>query len=372
MIDCESRGHALNAICPYFTMFPLSFPLSVLTERAEPDDWVLDPFCGRGTTNFAARLLGLPTVGIDSSSVGAAIAEAKLLSVSPTAIVREARTILMESPGPSDVPTDEFWRWAYHPDVLRSVCSLRQSLLLDCRSSSRKALRAILLGALHGPLTKGLPSHFSNQCPRTYAPKPRYATAYWQSKGLPPRPVDVLGVIERRAERYFGLNLQNVRGTIRCGDSRKKSSFARLGQRFRWVITSPPYYGMRTYIPDQWLRGWFVGGAQTVEYSQNGQLAHQSREGFVAELAEVWRRVREVCLPDATLVVRFGAINDRAVHSLDLLGESLDAAGWSIIDTIYAGTARDGRRQADHFIRDQSPSIAEHDVWAALRTSVPH
>src|SRR5215211_1845414 len=220
MIDCESRGHALNAICPYFTMFPLSFPLSVLTERAEPNDWVLDPFCGRGTTNFAARLLGLPTVGIDSSSVGAAVAEAKLVSATPTAIVREAQTILMKSPEPSDVPTDEFWRWAYHLDVLRSVCSFRESLLLDCRSPTRTALRAILLGALHGPLTKVLPSHFSNQCPRTYAPKPRYATAFWQSRGLSPQPVDVLGVIERRAERYFCLKLPRVRGTIRYGDSR--------------------------------------------------------------------------------------------------------------------------------------------------------
>jgi hypothetical protein len=366
MMLCESGGHALNAICPYFTMFPLTFPISVMTDRAASGDWVLDPFCGRGTTNFAARLLGLPTVGIDSSPVGVAIAEAKLISVTPMAIVREARAILLASPEPSDVPAGEFWQWAYHPDVLRSVCSLRESLLFDCRSSSRKALRAILLGALHGPLTKGLPSHFSNQCPRTYAPKPRYATGFWQTKGLLPQPVDVLGVIERRAERFFGLNLPRVRGAIRFGDSRERSSFARLGRRFRWVITSPPYYGMRTYIPDQWLRGWFLGGASTVEYSQDGQLTHTSYEAFVVELAAVWRRVREVCKPDATLIVRFGAINDRAVDSLELLYTSLNAAGWSIAATVDAGTARDGRRQADHFIRNRSTSIVEHDVWATV------
>lgn len=368
MMQCEFRGHALNAICPYFTMFPLSFPLSVLTERAEPGDWVLDPFCGRGTTNFAARLLGLPTVGIDSSPVGVAIAEAKLVSVSPMAIVREARAILSASPDPSDVPDDEFWNWAFHHDALRSVCSLRESLLVDCRSSTRKALRAILLGALHGPLTKGLPSHFSNQCPRTYAPKPRYATGFWHSKDLLPQPVDVLGVIERRAERYFGFDLPKVRGAIRFGDSRERSSFARLDRRFRWVITSPPYYGMRTYIPDQWLRGWFLGGASTVEYSQDGQLTHTSCDAFVTDLAAVWQRVREVCKPDATLVIRFGAINDRAVNSLELLYRSLDAVGWSIAETVNAGTARDGRRQADHFIRNRSTSIIEHDIWATVGT----
>ena len=47
-------------------MFPLKFPFKHLS-RASKEDWVLDPFCGRGTTNFAARLLGLNSVGIDSS-----------------------------------------------------------------------------------------------------------------------------------------------------------------------------------------------------------------------------------------------------------------------------------------------------------------
>jgi len=41
---------ALNAVCPYYTMFPLEFPLSVLkrfhTKKSKLR--VLDPFCGRG------------------------------------------------------------------------------------------------------------------------------------------------------------------------------------------------------------------------------------------------------------------------------------------------------------------------------------
>src|SRR5687767_1656889 len=56
----------LNGICPYYTMYPLDFPLHVLGKRVTSEEWVLDPFCGRGTTNFAARLLGLPTVGLDT------------------------------------------------------------------------------------------------------------------------------------------------------------------------------------------------------------------------------------------------------------------------------------------------------------------
>ena len=72
----------LNGVCPYFTMFPLQFPLRILQKRAKRGDTVLDPFCGRGTTNFAARLLGLGSLGVDSSPVATAITATKLARVS--------------------------------------------------------------------------------------------------------------------------------------------------------------------------------------------------------------------------------------------------------------------------------------------------
>jgi len=39
----------LNAVCPYFTIFPLQFPFNRLA-KAKPGQVVLEPFCGRGTT----------------------------------------------------------------------------------------------------------------------------------------------------------------------------------------------------------------------------------------------------------------------------------------------------------------------------------
>jgi DNA modification methylase len=67
---------ALNGICPYFTMFPLTFPQKVLKRHSSSGDVVLDPFAGRGTTLYAARLLGLGAYGIDSNPVAVAISEA--------------------------------------------------------------------------------------------------------------------------------------------------------------------------------------------------------------------------------------------------------------------------------------------------------
>jgi hypothetical protein len=296
---------ALNAICPYFTMFPLEFPLGVL-RRARRDQWVLDPFAGRGTTTYAARLLGLPSVAIDSSPVATALTEAKLADATPPEIVRAASRIFA---GEEQVvvPEGPFWRLAYAPDVLQRLCQLRTALLRDCRSDSRKALRGIVLGALHGPVNKGAKTYFSNQCPRTYAPKPRYATTFWKTRGLRPPRVDVLEIIRRRAGWYY-QGQPPAEGHVIRADSRLSKTFERLpATRPDWIITSPPYYGMKTYIPDQWLRNWFLGGPSQVEYSNSWQLEHRSPEGFADDLCKVWRNVAAAASSEARMVVRFGS-----------------------------------------------------------------
>ena len=75
-------------------MYPLSFPLRVLARAKAQTEWVLDPFCGRGTTNFAARMLGLPSIGIDISQIAVAIARAKLVSGTPEEIVNAAEQLM--------------------------------------------------------------------------------------------------------------------------------------------------------------------------------------------------------------------------------------------------------------------------------------
>lgn len=355
---------ALNGICPYFTMFPLDFPLNILQRRAREGDVVLDPFCGRGTTNFAARLVGLRSLGVDSSPVAAAITASKLVAASVDDILDEARSILLERTA-RHVPDSEFWQWAFHPTVLNALCRFREAFLEDCTTDARIALRGIVLGALHGPKQKTFPSYFSNQCPRTYAPKPTYATRFWQGRGLVPETIDVLAVIERRAKRYYRTS-SNITGAVRLADSREAEALQpeTPTTRFDWVITSPPYYGMRTYIPDQWLRNWFVGGPDAVDYTSRDQVVHTSPEDFARDLRQVWRNAENVCAEDAKMVIRFGGITDRRTNPLDLIKNSLSDSGWRITTIRDAGAATRGKRQADAFLRKKSTPMNEFDVWA--------
>lgn len=363
MCPTETYPTVLNGICPYFTMFPLDFPLGILRGRAREGDLVLDPFCGRGTTNFAARLVGLRSLGVDSSPVATAITASKLVTTTVEDILGEARRILAEGEA-HIMPTAEFWQWAYHPTVLPSLCRLREAFLEDCSTAPRIALRGIVLGALHGPKQRTSPSYFSNQCPRTYAPKPAYALRYWKDRGLTPEPVDVLSVIERRAKRYYGASY-NATGVARLADSRVAEALEpeAPGACFNWVITSPPYYGMRTYIPDQWLRNWFVGGPDTVDYSNRNQIAHSSPDDYVFDLRKVWHNAARVCGEGATMVIRFGGIRDRRIDPLDLIKSSLSESGWRITMIRKAGSAVEGKRQANAFLRNRTEPMIEYDVW---------
>jgi hypothetical protein len=344
-------------------MYPLDFPLRVLTEHGKRGDWVIDPFCGRGTTNFAARLLEMPSVGVDSSPVAAALARAKLASAKPGLVVASARAILNTASRPASVPTGDFWKLAYHKNTLVQLCQLREALLAECSSSTRILLRAILLGALHGPRPKGAPSYFSNQSPRTFAPKPDYAVRFWTARDMFPDDVDVLSIIRARAERYLAESPPDVEGIVQLGDSRESDTFSNI-PKARFVVTSPPYYGMRTYLPDQWLRLWFLGGPDHVHYRQpKNQLEHTSAEHFAAEMGRVWQNMASHTSRGARLIIRYGGIHDRDAEPMEVLKMSLANSGWKMVTTKAVPDSARGRRQVRQFQAVPMKAITEHDVY---------
>jgi hypothetical protein len=271
---------------------------------------------------------------------------------------------------PQEKPVGDFWERLYRKNVLNIICRLREGLIKNCDSDTRKALRAVILGALHGPLLKTSFSYFSNQSPRTYAPKPIYAVKFWKKHRLEPPKVDVLEIIKKRATRYYTEELTQGTGKIIVGDSRDEHIFSQLKEhKIDWIITSPPYYGMQTYIPDQWLRLWFVGGASSVTYTSEGQVEHSSPDHFATELNKVWANVKKVSSKRATLVIRFGAINSRKNDPLVIIKKSFEDSDWQIKTIVKAGSAALGRRQALHFSDTAEAALEEYDIWARCKAN---
>jgi hypothetical protein len=178
--------------------------------------------------------------------------------------------------------------------------------------------------------------------------------------------VSIREVVDVRAGRYFDFEASPKTGLIRQADSRKLASYKRLGtRRFDWVITSPPYYGMRTYIPDQWLRNWFLGGPSSPDYSNRRQLEHSSPEVFSQELRQVWANAAIHSHDGARLVIRFGGINDRQADPISVVKESLKGSGWELVTIVAAGRSSSGKRQVEHFGRGERwTPVEEFDIWA--------
>lgn len=371
MKDGSEPSMALNAVCPYYTMFPLDFPFSILRRFGGNKLRVLDPFCGRGTTIFAARIKGHKAYGIDCSPIAIAIARAKLAETTEADVVALAERIL-DQPRSVTVPKGEFWQWAYAPATLRQVCLLREELR-GLRSPAAQMLRAVCLGALHGPLSKnpGQRSYFSNQMPRTFASKPDYSVKFWRKRDLKPVPVDVIRVIKRRVARLELETLPDCVGTpkIYVADARLVRGYSNLPACIDLVITSPPYYGMRTYIADQWLRNWFLGGPPDVPYREQNRLSHRSPDAFAESLSQVWDRVGERLSEKGRMFVRFGAIPSRKRDSREIMLASLEHSrhSWEVCRVRQAESAASGKRQACHMgSRVKSAAIEEHDYEISL------
>ena len=348
--------YALNAVCPYFTMFPLQYPLRILSNpsvRKTRGALVCDPYCGRGTTIFAARTLGLRVYGVDVAPVAVAIARAKVARTTVEAVVDLANEVLNHAETDIQVPSSPFWRLAYHPHTLRQICALRAGLQ-SMRTDTAAMLRAILLGGLHGPLSKTAEnaSYLSNQMPRTFASKPRYSVKYWKRTATRAPKIDVVDVIKRRAERTLAHRWRCSSSSpidIRCSDSRTARAFDRLQSRITHVITSPPYYGLCTYSQDQWLRHWFLGGPPEVDYRAPVGMNHGSPALFARSMARVWDQIGAHSTDDVRLCVRFGGIKSRAADPDEILKSSLavSAHEWRIVTRHSARSASVGKRQAE-------------------------
>lgn len=364
-----SKDFAFNAICPYYTMFPLEYPMRIIRKHNCEPTVILDPFCGRGTTIYAARRFGLPCYGFDTSPIAIAIARAKLASAAREKVLELAKTLLRRKP--RAVPESAFFRKAFSSETLRELCSLREGLLAEDRPSHASSiLRAAALGCLHGPRLKddSAASYFSNQMPRTFATKPDYSLEYWREHRLTPPSASVIDVLNKKLSRIGDLDSETHGrlSNVKLGDSRRAITYRNVSDA-TLVITSPPYYGMRTYIQDQWLRMWFLGGETEIDYTTEDQICHSGQEAFVADLATVWKNVAKRCRKGAHLYVRFGVLPSVKSDAKAIMSKSLAVAeGWRMVSIRNADTSRAGKRQADTMGQISSPSD-EFDFHAVLR-----
>jgi hypothetical protein len=288
-------------------MFPEDFVRRYLLAWSRPNDLVLDPFCGRGTTIFESLLNSRTAIGCDINPVAVCVSRAKSdpPAVDPTLErIEELRdkfaattSILPKLP--------EFFSHCYHESTLRQVLFLRS--ILDWRNRREDCfIAAAALGCLHGE------SHrtelcFSNRMPRTISTKPGYSVRWWTERGYLPPERDVFDILRKAVQYRFESPPPELAGFVVQGDARDaKKLFPQHVGKVKLVITSPPYLDVTNYREDQWLRVWFLGGPD----SPKGDLAkddrHRRTNAYWDFLREAWRGVLPLLHRKCQVVVRIG------------------------------------------------------------------
>lgn len=302
--------HPLHSICPYFAMFPPGFVERYVLAFTGPGDIVFDPFSGRGTTIFESLLLGRKAFGMDINPVAACVSAAKADPPVQATLKRRIEELRAEclDAGIISAPNSEFFNACYAPRTLRQIVFLR--LVLDWKTSKvDRFIAAMMLGCLHGESHKSK-NCFSNRMPRTISTKPDYSVRWWKDRGLVAPERDVFDILMSQVEFRFAKGVPNVVGEARLGDVRDATlMFRKLKQKVNLVVTSPPYLDTTDYGEDQWLRIWFLGGAERPKGRLFVDARHGTSEAYWTFLAAAWNGIAGLLAPDCTIVIRIGGMS---------------------------------------------------------------
>ncbi|MBI1976259.1 MAG: hypothetical protein HYS56_01980 [Candidatus Omnitrophica bacterium] len=253
--------HPLQTIMSRAGSFPLGIAYNLLSEYGGRSSIVLDPFCGKGTTLLAGRILGYPVYGIDIAPEAVVCTLAKLVDVSPESVRRYIHALPFNGSSHADVPMSV--RTFFHPATLTQILGARNQLLHDVHSKE-KELRvnaiftlACLLGILHGHASDSL----SVPSAHAYSMAPAYVKKFAAEHRLKKPIRDVKECLIKKTSRCLSVPLPKFMAFgVNQGSALTCSTiFPELVGKVDLILTSPPYLNAQTYAKDNWLRLWLLG-----------------------------------------------------------------------------------------------------------------
>jgi hypothetical protein len=301
----DISNHPLQKLMSRTGSFPLHVPISLLECEEVKNAVVLDPFCGKGTSLLAARLLGHHAFGCDVAPEAVICTQAKMAPVSFHTLEAYLRTLKIVPQHSQSAP--ESVKVFFEKKTLADLLDVRRQLLTDCRkqATSRPATfaLAVLLGILHGHATYSL----SISSAHAYSMSPSYVKKYAEEHGLKPPRRDVIECILEKAKLLLsGTALKKTRYGVRQGSACNLTKlFPDLVGKVNVILTSPPYLNAQTYGKDNWLRQWFLGGDyRTIK----GYIQTSSTKLYLQKMKAVLQEFHKMLAPGGKLLLVAGDV----------------------------------------------------------------
>ncbi len=92
----KNNSYLTHNFHPYPAKYIPQIPAEIIKRLSKEGDWILDPFCGSGTTLVESKLLGRNSVGIDINPLACLISEVKTLELSTpeTTIIHDILSVI--------------------------------------------------------------------------------------------------------------------------------------------------------------------------------------------------------------------------------------------------------------------------------------
>lgn len=225
---------------------------------AEPGEWILDPFCGSGTTLLESAHIGWNAFGIDINPLAVLIANAKIaaFNASPEILRRECDAILKRlsrkhrTSWRSYLPEPDYLeKWFPNP-VLEQLCAILMAIECTRPKYLQEVFRVVLSDICR---EVSLQDPADLRIRRRKNPAENYPATEIFAKSLRAR---VASIIEARKYIQPDPKLKQV---ATCADTRDAFGAARTflaaqgRTTFDAAITSPPYATAMPYLDTQRL-----------------------------------------------------------------------------------------------------------------------
>lgn len=268
----------------YPARFVAQIPASLLGLLSKKDDWILDPYCGSGTTIVEAMRLGRNGYGVDVNPVAIDISRGKTQRMRAIDIDQHVSTLItsiletLEYGHASKEPdTVQGGKW-YHPETLRELCAIWHSIS-ELQPSVGAVARTAFSGALLSVTNET--RHWGYICDNTRPLAIRRVNAIQEFRR---RLENLVEAYRARDEWMANAEIEGFPEVVlECQDA-VRAVRAIESEAIDLVVTSPPYHGVCDYIKAQRLSMEWCG--YDIEMFRRQELGARSKRRRMTAYAD--------------------------------------------------------------------------------------
>jgi len=297
--------------------------------------WVLDPFCGSGTTLLACKQIGINSIGLDVLPISVFASEVKTRDYNTAALREAARDLLRQ----------KFYRQKIHlifPPMKRlfSPYALEDCLFFKDKIEKiedETIKNFLLLGLIKAAMRVSW----------VWKDGAVLKVKKQDSSKMPLRKMlknvlkQMIKDLENLESQRTGSSLQTI---VSIGDARNIEGVE--DEKFDAVITSPPYLNNIDYTKVYSIENWFVKDIikqetgvrsfigmedKQTEFLEDYDMPPQARTYFY-DMNQVLKELHRVCKPGANVAIVIGNayLNEQVIESDIILAHLAEQIGFKI------------------------------------------